>query len=437
MSGPSSLDSLLGGGDLVAAYQPIVELGNRTVVGWEALARLDGGERSGIRPDLLFELARSAHLTGELDWQCRAAAARGALAAGICVGRSLFINVEPAAMGAPCPDGLEAVFETLDATGADVVVEFTERDLARDPAELLAVAAAYRRMGWRIALDDVGAESASLALLPFLSPEVIKLDLRLIQERHSVEIAEVVNAVLAEAERSGAQILAEGIETESHLTTALAIGATLGQGWLLGRPGPLPDLTSLPRSSTPVHRSVVTPVETPIEALNGRSLRIGSKRLILSFSELLEAHAFAQRLPPVLLSCFEDADHFTPRTRERYGDLGEHLPLVGALGTNMDPEPAPGVRGAHITDGDALARQWNVLMVSPHFCGALIARDLGDAGPDMDRRFEFDITYDRDIVVQAARSVMRRLEPAVDPPFTAGTTGSTTHPPPPPDGTGS
>ena len=49
----------------------------------------------------------------------------------------------------------------------------------------------------------------------------------------------MINAVRAEAERSGAVILAEGIETEAHLRRAEAIGARLGQGWLFGRPGPL------------------------------------------------------------------------------------------------------------------------------------------------------------------------------------------------------
>ena len=50
----------------------------------------------------------------------------------------------------------------------------------------------------------------------------------------------MLNAVAAEAERSGALLLAEGIETEEHLARARAVGATLGQGWLFGRPGPLP-----------------------------------------------------------------------------------------------------------------------------------------------------------------------------------------------------
>ena len=76
--------------------------------------------------------------------------------------------------------------------------------------------------------------------MPFVRPDVIKLDLRLVQANPDVAIAGIVNAVNAERERSGAVILAEGIEHEEHLTTARALGATLGQGWLFGRPDNLP-----------------------------------------------------------------------------------------------------------------------------------------------------------------------------------------------------
>ena len=58
------------------------------------------------------------------------------------------------------------------------------------------------------------------------------------QERPGPAIAEIMNAVNAHAERTGAVVLAEGIETDEHLAMARALGATLGQGWLFGRPGP-------------------------------------------------------------------------------------------------------------------------------------------------------------------------------------------------------
>ena len=64
------------------------------------------------------------------------------------------------------------------------------------------------------------------------------------QGNPTAEIASIVHAVNAEAERSGAIVLAEGIETEDHRRVALALGATHGQGWLFGRPGALPAATA-------------------------------------------------------------------------------------------------------------------------------------------------------------------------------------------------
>jgi len=86
--------------------------------------------------------------------------------------------------------------------------------------------------------------------------------------------------------------------------------------------------------------------------------------------------------------------------------------LVAALGVGMGAQPAGGVRGGSLRSDDPLRREWSVVVVGPHYSGALIARDLDDDGPDLDRRFAFLVTHDRDTVVAAARSMLRRLDPA-------------------------
>ena len=92
-----------------------------------------------------------------------------------------------------------------------------------------------------MSLDDVRADSRSLAMMPLIYPDVIKLDLRLLDERDSGDLARVVTAVGAEAERRrDATVLAEGIDTPAALELARAVGASLGQGYLLGEPAPLP-----------------------------------------------------------------------------------------------------------------------------------------------------------------------------------------------------
>lgn len=140
-------------------------------------------------------------------------------------------------------------------------------------------------------------------------------------------------------------------------------------------------------------------------------IRSASKGLLLPMSHHLENHALGTTAAPVLLSAFEDAGHFTPATATRYERLTRHCAFVAALGAGMSPAPVTGVRGASLAADDRLAGEWVVVVVGPHFSGALIAKDLGDTGPDRDRRFEFVITYERDLVLNAARSLFDRIAP--------------------------
>lgn len=406
------LAALLEGGSLRAVYQPIVELGTKAVVAYEALAR--GPEGSHLeRPDVLFAAARAAGLLGELDWECRGAAFRGALDAQLFPPTALFVNVEPESLVTARPAHLAEVRMRAEAE-LRIVVEVTERALTKDPAGLLQAVSRARAAGFAIALDDVGADPASLALMPFLEPDVIKLDLRLIQDRTTGEVAGVVNAVLAQAERSGATILAEGIETEEHRERALAMGATLGQGWLFGRPGPLPAVQATGGMTFPGRTGPVAGGGTPFEvASRVRTPARASKRLLLPMSEHLERHALTAVDPPVLLATFQAARHFTPATGRRYDELSRYCSFVAAIGVGLSAEPAHGVRGAALGAQDPLAGEWVVAVVGPHFAGALIARDLGDQGPDPDRRFDVVITHDRTLAVSTARSLMERVLPKV------------------------
>ena len=67
------------------------------------------------------------------------------------------------------------------------------------------------------------------------------------------------------------------------------------------------------------------------------------------------------------------------------------------------------MRGVHLGADEALRSEWNVIVLGPHYGAAFVARDLGDDLPDSDRRFDFALTHDRDLVTEAARSMMRRL----------------------------
>jgi diguanylate cyclase (GGDEF)-like protein/PAS domain S-box-containing protein len=406
-----ALHRILAEGRVSAVFQPVVDLASRRTLAYEALAR--GPEGSALhRPDRLFAAAGAAGRTVELDWACRIAAVRAALDAGLGRDVSLFLNVEPSAVGTPCPDHDLDVWARAHRE-LDLVYEITERAVTDCPAELVVAVEDHRADGGGVALDDVGADVRSLALLPLIEPDVVKLDLRLVQDRPSTDQAAIVSAVAAERERTGAAVLAEGVETEEHAAVAGALGATLGQGWLWGRPGPLPAGGSVASGRVLRGRRPAAPEgRTPFAVVSAvLPTAEASKRLLLPMSHHLEAQTLRIGEGAVILSAFQEARHFTKATARRYETLARGASLVAAFGVGLGETPAHGVRGTALEADEALAGEWSVVVIGPHFTGALVGRDLGDTGPDRDRRFAFALTYDRALVLDAARTLMARIAP--------------------------
>ena len=142
-----------------------------------------------------------------------------------------------------------------------------------------------------------------------------------------------------------------------------------------------------------------------------RDVRRGDKRLLIALSLQLEHQAAALGESALIVSAFQSDERFTELTRRRYTLLGADAAFVAALGVGMDVEPAPGVRGSSLEADDPLTGEWSVAVLGPHFAAALVAVDLGDTGPEMERRFDFALTYDRDLVIEAASALMRRVLP--------------------------
>ncbi|MEH3078535.1 MAG: EAL domain-containing protein, partial [Quadrisphaera sp.] len=369
---------------LVSWFQPIVDLATGAVVAHEALVR--GPADSPLHlPDALFGTARRHGLLPALDAACRAAAFRGASVHGLVEPLSLFVNVEPEVLDSAPLDVLLEI--AASAPGQlRVVVEITERALAKRPAELLRTVERVREAGWAVALDDVGAEELSLAFMPLLRPDVVKLDLRLVQAAPGPDVAQVMNAVNAYAEDSGALVLAEGIEHTGHLRLAQALGAQLGQGWMFGRPQAVP-ADHLPTGALQLPRP---PASTGSDALAsspfsllpaGVELRRAPKGLLVELSKQLEREALRQGSTCVVASTFQQARHFTPATTGPLPRPGRAHRLRLRPREDLPAEPMPGVRGAHLSPEDPVRGEWDVVVIAPHFSAALLARDLGDDGP--------------------------------------------------------
>ena len=405
----SHLEQIVRDGALRRVFQPVVDLDTGAVLANEALLRGPAGT-AWESPMVLLAAARAGGRLADLE----RASLHGAIADAARMSRgrptTLFVNVEPSTMTTNLDVVLEAVARR--PANVQVVVEITERALAADLAGILDGTERLRAAGCAIALDDVGVEPESLAFIPLLRPEVVKLDLGLLRSVSDLATLTVSGAVRAYAEESGAEVVAEGVETAADLTRALVLGATLGQGWFWSRGEPAIGATTF-RGQRFAARPIGPSLHTSPHHLfdEARRSRRAPKELLLPLSQTLEQMALQARVPPVLLASFERAEFFTPATALRYSELAARLPFVCALGVDMLAEPAPGVRGAALSPQDPLATQWTVVVLGAHSAAALVARDLGDAGDDGGRQFEFVVSYDRALVTRAAHSLIGRLTP--------------------------
>jgi len=406
------LGTAASGHGVVSAFQRVVSLPSETVVGYEALARWPS--LNGFAPLQVFAHAERVGRLDALDRACITAAARGALDGNSSAGMLLLVNCEPTT-----PDVDFTVDPALVEAAAAfrVVFELTERGLLLDPGALLRKVEALRALGFMIALDDVGAHRDSLALLDIVAPDIVKLDMGLVQHQPDRIQARTVAAVMAHHERTGALIVAEGIETDEHLEQAIAYGATMGQGFRFGHPGELdtaPDISGVPawRSTvTPAAGSSIFDMVTP--ALPTRVVR---KRTLHELSRHIERLAETAESAPIVLTTVQKHSNFNHETRQRYTTLAERSPLVLVFGVGVPEDLTPRVRWVDIAPEDPLSSEWTIVVLGPHTAAALIAQEQfpspGPAHlPDSDRRFEAAITFDRATVTRAARTLMARLAP--------------------------
>jgi EAL domain-containing protein (putative c-di-GMP-specific phosphodiesterase class I) len=407
-----SIDAVIDDRAVRTVFQPIVHLATASVTGFEALSRGPAGSPLESPADLILAAQHAGRL-GELDWLCRTHAMQAAAAAGLHPSLSWFINVEPAGLSIECPRHLLPTL-TQARTELRVVLEVVERDVEGYVTDLLRATDQARRDSWGVALDDVGAEEASLALLPFLRPDVVKLDMSLLRGAPSTASAAVTAAVRAYTERTGAVILAEGIETEEQENLARVFGATYGQGYRYGRPGPLPESVPTPRHVIPL-RQRLAPLagDTPFEALSsvlGDSSR-ASKANLLHISRHLEEQSTRSDQASVLLSCFQHRRYFTDGQRERYERVARANALTVVLADGLETRGEPRYQIAPLDRASGLAHEWVVIVIGAHHAAAFVAKDCGDKGDDALRRFDYYYTHDRDAVIAAARAYLQELKP--------------------------
>ena len=238
-SSSSAIAEVIARGQLRAVYQPIVSLATRRVIGFEGLIRPIPPAPFADPAAMLAAAEANGRLTA-LDMACIETIVAGASA--LPDDAFLSLNLSPPTIEASefSSGALLAILARHGMPPERVVVELTERQQLHDLDRVRSRIDACRRAGIRFAADDIGAGNAGLRLLAEIRFDILKVDLTLVQRSASEgQSSAVLGSVVELAARTGALVVAEGIEHESQLAALSALGITAGQGYHLGRPGQL------------------------------------------------------------------------------------------------------------------------------------------------------------------------------------------------------
>ncbi|MCQ8277126.1 EAL domain-containing protein [Acetobacteraceae bacterium KSS8] len=216
------------------AFQPIVDRTGR-VFAQEALVRGVGGEGAGFVLSQVTDRNRYA-----FDQLCRMTAIRRAAELGLAgSGALLSINFSPNAIYEParCISSSLAAARRHGLPNEALMFEVTEQEQLDDPAHLRRILTAYRALGFKVALDDFGAGYANFDILADITPDIVKLDMKLVRGLDGDRARRlIVSGIARMLDSLGVTMIAEGIETPDEYRALSDLGVRLFQGFLFARP---------------------------------------------------------------------------------------------------------------------------------------------------------------------------------------------------------
>ncbi|MBS9478199.1 EAL domain-containing protein [Ancylobacter radicis] len=216
------------------AFQPIVNLVTGKIWGHEALVRGPAGESAA---EVLAQVTDANRY--RFDQECRIKAVELAGRLFPDDGSFLSVNFQPNAVyrAETCIRTTLQACRRFDFDPRRLVFEFTENEPIIDVAHLEEIIRVYRGIGFTLAIDDFGAGYAGLNLLAELSPDIVKIDMKLIRGIEAAPRQQaILRAVVGLARELDITLVAEGVETLAELRAIRAFGIPLAQGYLFARP---------------------------------------------------------------------------------------------------------------------------------------------------------------------------------------------------------
>jgi len=214
------------------AYHPIVDATKRCASAYEALVRTKGDIFPN--PGVLFQSAELLKSTDILGRAIRKLVASTIEQSGYK--GDIFINLHPRDL---LDESLYSNESPLAPFANRIVLEITERAAIETSSNLLSKLDVLRKIGYRIAIDDLGAGYAGLNYFALLKPDVVKIDMTLIRgiDRDPVK-RKIVKSLISLSRELGIMVVAEGIETTGERDTLIELGCNLLQGFLFAKPSP-------------------------------------------------------------------------------------------------------------------------------------------------------------------------------------------------------
>ena len=219
-------------------YQPIISWSRKRAFGYEALVR--SSDNSMPHPGALFDAAEELGRIHDLGRQIRDKCVEPLARADL--DQSLFVNLHT-------EDLLdESLFDPdtqLARSSKQIILEITERAKLEVVGHVRERIARLREMGFRIAIDDIGAGYSGLNSFAIIQPDIVKLDIMLVRGVDADPVKRKLVRVLGDLCRDlGILVVAEGVETAGERDTLVDLGCDLLQGYLFARPGaPFPEPT--------------------------------------------------------------------------------------------------------------------------------------------------------------------------------------------------
>lgn len=222
--------------DVDVHFQPIVNLADGRVIGFEALARWLDAELGVVTPDVFIPLAEERGFIDALTEVLLKKAARAALSWP----RNLFLSFNLSSAQLTDPATSFNVLSVLNRAGLDphrLELEITETAMMSDPETAQKIVAELRAVGVRVSLDDFGTGQSSLGRLRDFAFDKVKIDRAFVSEITTDRPSEhIIKAILALCDGLDLKVIAEGIEEEAQADRLIAFGCRSGQGYLYGRP---------------------------------------------------------------------------------------------------------------------------------------------------------------------------------------------------------